>query len=169
MKKQDLLSRRDALKLGGMGALTSIVGAGAAFSVNSAFGGHKHDHHDQSHKHHANKHMAMDPKVLEVVESSYDCVMKSELCLQHCLAMFKMGDTSLAECAIVVKDTIAACQAVAELGGNQSKHLKPFVKACIDVCKDCEDECRKHEKHAECKSCGDACAECIKVYKAFLA
>lgn len=29
-------------------------------------------------------------------------------------------------------------------------------------CKDCEDECRKHEKkHMTCKECADACAKCL--------
>ena len=31
----------------------------------------------------------------------------------------------------------------------------------MDMCKACEDECRKHEKkHKSCKDCADSCAAC---------
>jgi hypothetical protein len=37
------------------------------------------------------------------------------------------------------------------------------TKLCIDICGDCEKECRKHEEHhVQCKNCADSCAAFIR-------
>jgi len=80
--------------------------------------------------------------------------------------MFKTGDTTLAECASRVQETLATCAMLSQLSSFESKHLQTFLAGCIDVCNDCEAECRKHEKkHPECKACGDSCVDCVKEMK----
>jgi Cys-rich four helix bundle protein (predicted Tat secretion target) len=55
------------------------------------------------------------------------------------------------------------CTAFAYLAAYDSKHLRAMAPVCIEVCDDCEKECRKHEEHqAECKACADACAALIQ-------
>ena len=57
--------------------------------------------------------------------------------------------------------------ALARLG---SKRLTAFLGPCIEVCTDCEQECRKHaDKHPVCKSCADACARFIAEAKKVVA
>lgn len=97
-----------------------------------------------------------------LVRTALDCAGTGELCLKHCYAEFAKGDTMLAQCAARVAEMIPVCQALASLAALESTHLKAFARVCIDVCKACEDECRKHTAHAEiCKQCADACARVV--------
>lgn len=98
----------------------------------------------------------------DLVRVALECSGTGELCLKHCYAEFSQGKTMLAECAARVSEMIPVCEALASLAALQSVHLKAFAKVCTDVCKACEEECRKHEAHAEiCKQCADSCAKVI--------
>ena len=111
----------------------------------------------------------LDKARYHVVTSSNQCIFDAEICNIHCLSLLKDGDDSLAECQSTVDAVITACTAVTQLAYQNSSHLKSMMKVCIDICKDCEEECRKHEHHhAECKKCADSCADCIASYKKFL-
>lgn len=146
-----------------------LAGAGAAL-VAGAFGGitavgaaeHAHDH-----GHH---HPIMDGARARVVDHAMHCIKTGQICIQHCIDLFKTGDTSVADCADSVLEMLASCNAMAQLATYNSRHLKDLMRVCIGVCEDCEKECRKHEdKHAECKACADSCADCIKVCQEYLA
>lgn len=89
-----------------------------------------------------------------------ECERKAQLCLSHCIQMF--GNSEMAGCAAAVRDTIASSHALAVLAAANSKHSKELAKVCAAVCKDCEAECRKHEKMPVCKDCADACAKMIQ-------
>ena len=62
--------------------------------------------------------------------------------------LFKMGDTSVAECADVAHEMLASCTAMGKLASYDSRHLKDFVRVCIGVCEDCEKACREHGEEA---------------------
>ena len=146
-----------------------LTGAGVAL-VAGTFGGvtaagaaeHAHDH-----GHH---HATMDAGRMRVVDHAMACIKDGQICVQHCIDLFKAGDTSVADCADSVQEMLASCTAMAQLATYDSRHLKDLMRVCIGVCEDCEKECRKHEdKHAECKACADSCADCIKVCQEYLA
>jgi len=141
------ISRRDVVK--SAIAVTAAVASGAVLAED--------DHKD--HEHHGH---AVNPN-LSIADSAMDCVKTGQLCIEHCMQLFRQGDTTLVECADLGLELLAMCGALAQMVSYQSKHLGAVAKVCISVCKDCEDECRKHEdKHVECKECADACAACIK-------
>lgn len=97
-----------------------------------------------------------------LVRVALECAGTGELCLQHCLSEFARGQTMLAECAARVAEMVPVCKTLASLAALESSHLKAYAKVCIDVCKACEEECRKHEAHAEiCKQCADSCLKVI--------
>ena len=60
------------------------------------------------------------------------------------------------------------CEAAAlqQLAAGESKYLPQLARVAMDACKQCEDECKKTDKHPECKACGEACAACYKECKA---
>ena len=148
--------RRQALKTVG----TLGVGLVAASSL-----GNMTQAETMAHQHHAANHTL---KIL--TQTLHHCVASAELCINHCMDMFKMGDTSLADCANTVQETMAFCAAHAKLASYDSKFLKEMCVLSLKVCGDCEKECRKHaKKHAECKACADSCATCIKACEAYLA
>ncbi len=147
----NLINRRKALQ--GMLAVMATTGSGLAFAGMNP----EHAHHA------ANKQQA-------VIDSALDCVKTGEACLDHCIELFKGGDTSVAECADTVNEMLAMCTALSRMASYRSHHLKDLARVCLEVCKDCEKECRKHaDKHAECKACADSCKQCIKECKKIIA
>src|ERR1700738_391566 len=95
------------------------------------------------------------------------CVASGKDCLRHRLGMYKMKDTSMAGCADTAFQLVAACGALAALAAVNSEHTGHLAKVGAMVCRDCQKECEKWPKVAECKSCGESCkacaAECDKV------
>ena len=142
------MERREMMTAAGALAL-------AAVTANAIAAG-EHDHHHMGSKNQA------------LIDAAGDCAAKGDACLAHCLVLLGEGDKVMAACAQSVNQTIAVCSALQRLAAQNSPYLGRFAKLAIDVCADCEKECRKHEKkHAECKACADSCAECIKQCKAF--
>ncbi len=133
------ISRRDLLI--GLGAAAATAYAGSAVSAMP-----EHDH---------SKHTAQQPDLLNAVNT---CTDKGERCIAHCLVSFQEGDTELADCAAKVHEMQAVCGAFSYLLAANSSYSKAYAAVCKQVCDDCEKECRKHDKHIECKACGDACA-----------
>lgn len=121
----------------------SVLAAGAEQSVD-------HQHAPQS----AN---------LALISAALDCVKTGELCADHCIQLLKTGDTSLAECLDRVNELVTACQALARLSSQQSRHVVAFAAVTAQVCRDCEKECLRHaEHHQQCADCAKSCAECIQ-------
>lgn len=137
-----ILSRREVLQgtlLGMIALLTPITGNAA----------------DQAHSQPslgAGKNRA-------VVDAGAACVGSGEVCLKHIMDQFAAGDTSLTVCGMRVQEMIAVCRALITLAASDAPQLKPFAKVCIEVCKACETECRKHEQHHPiCKETAESCA-----------
>ena len=137
------LTRRDVLK--GVMAATATMAAGSVLAAG------EHMNH-QGHQ-----------KTPEVVRTALHCIRDGEACLDHCIDLFKSGDTSVADCADTVVEMLAMCNALMKMASAKSKHLSAVAKVCAAVCKDCKKECEKHaDKHAACKACAKSCEECIK-------
>ena len=146
-----------------------LIGAGALGATAlaaSTMGGSLAMAEGMAEHHH---HAAAGAKHLELAKALHHCVATAEACIDHCLDSFKTGDTTLADCAISVQETMAFCTAHAKLASYNSKYLKGMIELGMQVCEDCEKQCRKHEKHPSCKACADACADCIKACKAYTA
>lgn len=139
------MERRDVLL--GAGALIAAAATSAAGA--DEHGMHMHQHGDQ--------------KYPTLAAAAADCVKTGEICIDHCLDLFADGDTSTAACARSVNDLLSVCATLRHLATQNSKHLPKFAKVAADICRDCEKECRKHEKeHSQCRDCADSCAACAK-------
>lgn len=152
------LRRRDVLL--GAGALAALAAAPALAAEGDAHAGH------EGHEAHA-KGRYFEAKATKahpaLVAATQDCLAKGQTCISHCLETFRLGDTTMADCAFAVQQMLHVCTAFAYLASYDSKHLRAFAPVCIQVCLDCEEECRKHEEHqVECKECADACAALVK-------
>ena len=102
------------------------------------------------------------PKYKALEKTSIECVATGNDCLRHCLGMYKMKDTSMAECADSVFQLIAGCDALAALAAVNSEHTGHLAKVVEMLCNDCKKECDKFSKIAVCKACGDACKACAE-------
>jgi len=97
-------------------------------------------------------------KALE--EAAAHCVATGNDCMRHCLGMYAMKDTSMAGCANTAFQLVAACGALQTLASVNSEHTGHLAKAVEMVCTDCQKECEKWPKVAECKTCGESCKAC---------
>ena len=145
------MNRRDMLVGLGAVALTAGVASAAEKKTEAAPASAHAGHGDMG----AHKYQAL-------IDAADDCSKKGALCINHCLASFAAKDTAMAVCAKMVIEAMAVCDALVATAAVESKNLPALAKAAMAFCKDCEDECRKHEKtHMTCKECADACAKCL--------
>lgn len=147
----ETIDRRQLL-IGGVAlAVTSLAGVARAG---------QHDGHDEHHEDHAVSTGGAKNGLL--VTAALDCVEAGDICTQHCLTLLSAGDTSIAACMATVQQMVPTCETLAKLASLDSPHLAAYAPVCAAICKDCEAECRKHEKHhAACKACAESCAKCI--------
>lgn len=102
------------------------------------------------------------PKYKSLEEAAAHCVATGNDCLRHCLGMYKMKDTSMADCADAAFQLVAACAALNSLAAVNSVHTGHLAKVVEMVCNDCKKECDKFPKVAVCKTCGDSCKTCAE-------
>jgi Cys-rich four helix bundle protein (predicted Tat secretion target) len=156
------MNRRELLT--GAAAMVAAVTAGRAFAAeNEKMDMDKMDMDkmDMHHEHHHNS-----TRNMKLIEAASDCVLKANICLQHCLVLLGQGDKTLAACAQSASQVAAVCAALQQMASAEAKHLSQFAKAVMDICNDCAEECKKTDKHPECKACGEACVACAKECKA---
>ena len=108
----------------------------------------------------AEEPMMHPPKYKTLEESAAKCVATGNDCLRHCLGMYKSKDTSMGACADTAFQLVAACGALQALAAVNSAHVGAIAKGVEQVCKDCQAECEKWPKIAECKACGEDCKAC---------
>ena len=145
------MNRREMIL--GAAAMAAAATTGRAFAA-------EHDHMAMAHEHHATS-----SRNDKLIAAASDCALKANICLQHCLVLLGQGDKSMAACAQTSSQAAAICDALQQLSSAESKHLPRLAKVAMDVCKDCEEECKKTEKHPECKACKEACAACYEECK----
>lgn len=144
------MERRDFL-----GAAAASLAAGlipAAWAAEKK-GGDAAMHH---HHHQAGAYPA-------VASTAAECIKTGQVCIDHCLSLLGQGDTSIAGCARSVEQMLPICAALQQLAVQKSAYLPGLAKVALQVCRDCEKECRKHaDKHEPCKACAEACLACAK-------
>lgn len=137
--------------------LGSLALAGAAVAGNAQAVEHKHDMPE--HRHDAPASNAA------VAAAAADCLQTGEVCLNHCLDLWAQGEKDMAACARSVNQLLATCGALQQMANQNSKHLAKLATVAMAVCKECEQECRKFDKHEACKACAEGCAACYKECK----
>jgi len=102
------------------------------------------------------------PKNQALEKACGHCVGTANDCLRHCFGMYAMKDTSMSGCVPAAYSVVAACGALQALASINSEHTGHFAKVVEMICKDCEKECEKWPKVAECKACGESCKACAE-------
>ena len=149
-QSQPGINRRDLLLAMGAAATAAYTGSAVA-----AMPGHDHSKHKPQHE--------------DVLRATNECTDKGQRCIAHCLVSFVEGDTELAECASKVHEMKAICDTFSYLVAANSEYTKDYAKVCIAACEDCENICREHDEHFECKDCADACQALVKAIKKSMA
>ena len=145
------MNRRDLLSAAGTAGLALIASTAMA---------------DEMHMHMDHDHMGMMMPSQGLTDTALACEKTGLACLNHCLESFMLGDTSMASCARSVDQMLSTCATLAKLSATNSSHLAMMARVALEVCVDCEKECRKHaDHHAVCKACAEACAACAEECK----
>ncbi len=110
----------------------------------------------------AQEHVHSDPKNEELTKAALECARIGDDCIAHAFDMMKKGDTSLARCAELNSETVAATTALAKISALDSAHLRAFAKVVSAICEDCEQECLEHKHHMACMLSAEACRACIE-------
>jgi len=146
------MDRREMLKVATGGIM--LAAGNAVFAAEGAKQPTGHEHMHNMHGS-GNKNQGL-------IDAAADSVKKGQACLQHCIESLSQGDKELGKCATSVNDMLAACVAIEQLASYNSPHLVKMAKVAMDICRDCEVECRKFaNKHQVCKDSADACAACL--------
>lgn len=149
------MNRRELLL--GATAMAVAAASGKTFAA-------EHDHMNMGAIHNHGSKLSK-----KLIAAAADCVLKANICLQHCIELLGEGDQTMAACAKSSSQTAAICTALQQLASADSKHLPQLAKVAMELCKECEEECKKTEKHPECKACKEACIACYKECKAIAA
>lgn len=138
------------------GGMMLAAAGNSVFAAENA----KHQHTSHQHAHSSgNKNQSL-------IDAASESVKQGHACLNHCIEALSQGDTSLGECAMVVNDMLAACVAIGQLASYNSPHLGKMARVAMEICEDCEKECRKFANvHDVCKASADACAACYSECK----
>lgn len=150
------MDRREMLK----GTVGGLMLAAAGNSVFAADHASHSAHHQHMQGMSMNQHQSL-------IDAAADCVKKGHACLSHGIHLWSEGENKgMAICAMRVNEMIAACEAIEQLASYNSVHLVKMAKVVMDICQDCEKECRKFEKeHVQCKQAADSCDACFKECK----
>ncbi|OLB80734.1 MAG: four-helix bundle copper-binding protein [Actinobacteria bacterium 13_2_20CM_2_71_6] len=105
------------------------------------------------------------------VQECLNCTQASTACADACLA--DLGRVDLARCTSAALDcadlTGVTVRMVTRQTGYDAELLRAVLQACIEACRACYDECRKHAlEHEHCRVCGEACQRCAKACREFL-
>lgn len=152
------LSRRGFFKLSGFAAALGL-GLAHAKVATSAEVDHSMMNHD----------IPIDPQLEELMDYALECIKMAEICQQHSMHMFQMGDTKLADCAIATQELLAVTKALLTLIANNSSHLKSYLKSVMAITESCAIECEKFaDQHIQCSDSAIACNDAVEFYKEFI-
>jgi hypothetical protein len=98
----------------------------------------------------------------EIVDVLLECAATCEWCADQCLNEDQLK--KLIDCIRTDRDCATICRSSAELLIRDSKYSAQVIDICEQVCRDCAEECEKHE-HDHCRACADACRRCEEVCK----
>jgi hypothetical protein len=101
--------------------------------------------------------------LVHCVELCFDCAQTCATCAEDCLA--EDGVIELRRCIRLNLDCATVCAATGALAsrgaGAEEAVLRPMLQACSEICRICEEECRRHaDRHEHCRVCADLCKDC---------
>lgn len=88
-----------------------------------------------------------------------------ESCITACKNCLKVMPKK-SGCYQSCMDCSNICSFILETKINCHDNHRKLLKLCIQCCKICIEECKKHKKSKECQTCIEECSNCIQdIYK----
>ena len=106
------------------------------------------------------------------VQECLNCAETCTACADACLADPDRADlTRCIAVALTCADVVATTSRTASrLVNYDAAVTRALLRACIETCRACYDECRIHAlSHEQCLICADACRRCARACRELLA
>jgi hypothetical protein len=94
------------------------------------------------------------------------CIVHCNHCADACLDEDNIK--MMVDCIRNDRVCVEVCSALKNILGTSYTNVDGLVKYCEQVCRECADECAKHESQ-HCKDCAEACRQCAEACKEYLA
>lgn len=101
----------------------------------------------------------------EFIQKLADCAAACRYCADQCLNSDNIA--KMVDCIRTDHDCADSCLQAINFVSRQSKHAKEAVVFCRSLCKECWDECAKHEMD-HCQACAKACRACEEACESYL-
>ncbi|PZW40775.1 uncharacterized protein DUF326 [Mesonia algae] len=102
----------------------------------------------------------------KLIEALNNCIAHCNYCSDACLNEDNIK--MMVDCIRTDRACAEVCSATVKLLAMDSAFAKAMVEKCHEICKQCADECGKHD-HQHCKDCAEACKKCADACEAYLA
>ncbi len=122
---------------------------------------------------HPRKGTQVDPALLsECVAAAFECAQSCAACADACVAEEQVA--ALRRCIRLCLDCSDICDVTAKALSRQTEPdvglLRAQVKACVEACSVCGQECLSHaNEHEHCRECGETCRRCEEACQRLLA
>lgn len=112
---------------------------------------------------HPHVQAVVDDALIRCIEDCYACAQICTICADACLG--EPNVTELTQCIRRNLDCADICSAagamVSRRTGSNAEVLRATITACLEACRICGEECRKHaQMHEHCRICADVCDSC---------
>jgi hypothetical protein len=93
------------------------------------------------------------------------CLECAAICNYCASADLKEKDTAMmSRCVQLDMECAAICTVAAQLMSLGSEHAKEVCMICSKICKECAEECEKHDND-HCRECAESCRKCEQACK----
>ena len=111
--------------------------------------------------------------LVRCIEACYDCAESCTQCADDCLG--EEGVQDLTSCIRRNLDCADICAATGRVVGRRTGDdpavTSAALRACIEACRSCADECEIHAAHGmeHCRVCAEECRRCERACQELLA
>ena len=111
--------------------------------------------------------------LVRCIEACYDCADSCTQCADACLAEESVQE--LTTCIRLNLDCADICATTGRVVGRRTGYdaavTGAMLRACIEACRTCADECEIHAAHGmeHCRVCAEECRRCEQECQALLA
>jgi hypothetical protein len=108
--------------------------------------------------------------LVAAIEACFSCAQSCSACADACLAEEMVSD--LRHCITINLNCADVCMAAGQVLSRHASYAaamtRAVLRACVEACRLCADECGGHTDMQHCQVCAAACRRCEEVCSALL-
>jgi hypothetical protein len=109
----------------------------------------------------------LSPEMVQCIDECLHCATTCNATVAHCLE--KGGKHADPQHIALMLDCATICEAAAASMSRSSAVHGTFCRACADICRQCETDCRSFGDDPMMEECADVCRQCAASCEAMAA